>query len=338
MKFPNLCGYKFKLVFTNRLIHLQWIAALLLSFVPMHSNAGSTGYIGGSGGTTTKSVNCRSGERISGLQVKKGSVIDSVRFKCRPIDGQGRWGSGSRYTNWSGGDGGSSTAGIECPKDHFVWNVRGATGKYLQIYTVVAGIQISCAKSNLEGKATGNTTSKYVGSGSWGSWNKCPGNNLGGGLASGADVRFGKVVDKLRLNCTDPVKRPILNTELQLAKPIIPLPTAKPWGWSHGFTQADLAKYKLSTSVLGKTMKDVIQGNVSVRTDGKKCKECHMNGNSFGGVQWSNTIPSTLSTLCNQDSDGNGKIDFGVGFQHAWGKPANIKELMWDWKQYNCRN
>ncbi len=338
MNFSDLGRCGFKLVFTNRLGGVRWISFLLLSIVPVHSIAGNTGYIGGNGGTATKTVNCPSGERITGLQVKKGSVIDSVRFKCRPMNGQGGWGSGSSYTSWSGGGGGSSTPVIECPTDYFVWNLRGATGKYVQIYTVVAGIQIGCAESDQEGKATGNTTNKYVGGGSWGSWKKCPGNNLGAGLASGADVRYGKVVDKLRLKCTDPVKRLIITPPLKMVLPKITLPTAKPWGWSNGFTQAELSKYNLNASMLGKTMKDVIQGNVSVRSDGKKCKECHMNGNYMGGVQWGNTTPATLSILCNQDSDDNDKVDFGVGFQHAWGKPANIKKLMWDWNQVNCRN
>jgi hypothetical protein len=320
------------------------VAGVVLLIAFSASALGSeSGSLGGNGGKKTVTLKCGSNQRIVGYQAKFGNVLDRVRFLCRAIDENGDWGSTFGYTAWSGNSGGNTIINKTCPGGRFAASVNATLGSYFGI-TVLNGLALSCVNSDNTFQRVGSSNSiSHTKGGSWKSWKGCPNK----GLATGAKLRVGNVVDSIRLVCEDPRPAPApklqINPGLKL-KQIEPLFPVAGYGWSKGISASDASKYKFNSlpatsntcsnansqncrrAKSGDTVKDIVTSkNIYVRSSDKKpCYDCHVKVN-YNGIGWS--ANASKSAVCNE------LANFG---SPSAGKPKELRDFFANWRARGC--
>lgn len=94
-------------------------------------------FVGGNGATTQFRRQCASGERIVGLRVRSGTVVDAVSPLCASASGWLAATASPYAVGWAGGDGGNY-AELRCPTREFL------TGFGLRSGNVIDGLRIHC--------------------------------------------------------------------------------------------------------------------------------------------------------------------------------------------------
>jgi hypothetical protein len=175
------------------------IAATLLLAIPTAAPAGTTAKVGGSGGTSTVTMDCGSSAFIVGLSASGGrdnpiapNLVRKLRFTCRPFSGTTPGGSTSPTAEAVAGIQGSlnpSQSSVLCPQDKVV--------AYLEVY---AGIYIDrIANAGCKSPSSVQSTLGVNVGGEGGSRQhlECP---QGEGLYK-VEARVGSSIDSLKGTC-----------------------------------------------------------------------------------------------------------------------------------------
>ena len=334
---------KMRLGFLQAIYRCVAGVVLLIAF-SVSALGSESGSLGGNGGDRTVTLKCGKNQRIVGYQAKFGDVLDRVRFLCRAINEDGTWGSTFGYTAWSGKSGGNTAVNKTCQGNRFAASVNATLGNYWS-KTVLAGLALSCVNSDNTFKRVGSSSSvSHKKSGSWKSWKGCPKN----GLAIGAKLRVGHVVDSIKLLCENPRPEPVSFKPLPPPVKIIETPLAgivgSSFGWNKGISASDVSKYKFNSlpatsntcsnansqncrrAKSGDTVKDIVTSkNIYVRSSDKKpCYDCHVKVN-YNGIGWS--ANASKSAVCNE------LANFG---SPSAGKPKELRDFFANWRARGC--
>lgn len=182
----------------------KWLTSLVSICLMLASgelHASFSASVGGNGGTANYNKTCPSGKRMTGIQVKYGSVIDRIRVRCTTIS-NGNWANTSHtwtsYSNSSAPVQATRVGGAMCPSNTWVNGVNAVISN-----GVVQRLSLSCKGADASGRADGSSSTRTAGAastGSWTGWKSCP--QLG--IAHGVNGKSGWHLDSLRLRCVDP--------------------------------------------------------------------------------------------------------------------------------------
>lgn len=190
------------------------LLALAVAAPAAHGQTQWQQWLGGSGGQVTNSLECPADQRLVGLYVRHGTVIDGLRAKCVATN-NGAWASGQgsllpTQASTNNPSPASSWSNIDCPQHQYVSELRVF---HRTVYgakdTAIARISLRCRPATPLLEPTGSTTLVEGGAiasgGGWTSWAQCPANRPFG---DAIETHSGWFVDKLRLRCRAPLPKP----------------------------------------------------------------------------------------------------------------------------------
>ncbi len=169
-------------MFNIRLLMMIIAVLFAVQIEVMPAYAGNTAYVGnGTGGNHNFSKTCPTGMRITGIAVKKDTVIERIRIRCTKISSAGKWnGTPSWITYTNTGVPGTlqahQTQTALCSQDKFVGGIYGKTANYRGV-NALKQISVACYSASSAGKAVGAAEAKTItasvgGTGS--GWKLCP--------------------------------------------------------------------------------------------------------------------------------------------------------------------
>lgn len=181
---------------------------------PAQAQTSNTSWQGGSGGALTRSLDCNSDERLAGVRVRYGVVIDEMQARCVRTAANGSW-QGSPANRGSASTNNpvpaNSWTNIDCPNNRYVTGFR----TYLRSHTgspgpVLARLQLRCQLANAQlvgldppSVASGGASAS---GGAWTpTWTDCP---VAHPLGDGLGTRSGWYVDRMRMRCRAPNQAP----------------------------------------------------------------------------------------------------------------------------------
>lgn len=185
---------------------LLWSGLLLGGpILPALAQTTTTSWQGGSG-DTVNTLNCSSGQRLVGIWVRHGIVIDQIGSRCATPTANGGWQGNPMHGGFApSGVGGSGTAvDVLCPSDHFVTGFRVNGRNHAPAGLVLARVEVTCQRANTQLNRIGGTTTRSGGgSASGGIWLPpipvmCPDNRP---IADGLHAGTGMFVGRIRLRC-----------------------------------------------------------------------------------------------------------------------------------------
>lgn len=187
------------------------LAVLLLATAgmtePAWAEQGVTQWQGGGAGSP-KSIRCPIAERLVGVRVRSGTVIDEMSVFCMVPDSHGNWSSAAPTVR--------GAAQTNNPQPAHRWEDRTCrTDQYVhgfRVYSrwhggrlVIARIQLDCRAASASLTPVGSASRRSAGAtatgGQWSNWTRCQ--NMWP-LAYGVGVRKGWYVDAMRLLCHPP--------------------------------------------------------------------------------------------------------------------------------------
>lgn len=190
------------------------LLALGLSAPAAHGQTQWLGWLGGTGGTVTSNLACPTDQRLVGLYVRHGTVIDGLQAKCVATN-NGAWAAshGSLLPTQASTNNpspASSWSNIDCPQHQYVSELRVYHRAHFGAKdTAIARISLRCRPATPLLEATGASTLVQGGAmasgGSWSSWAKCPDNQPFG---DAFETHSGWYVDRMRLRCRSPLPKP----------------------------------------------------------------------------------------------------------------------------------
>ena len=323
---------------------LRTIGLTILFSISSTAQSAPTGWIGGSGGSSQKTVSCPNGQYITSINIRYGDVVDRMSIKCQSISDQGTYASGTHNSNYIGNlsGHGNNNLWVNCPNNKFV-GAAYATVKPKPVantvFQVINGITLGCFSSDQQWQQVGSPSKvSGVSSSQSVNWQTCRNK----GLASGITVKSGWWVDRFRLECRDPQATTSLSAAdprvkvAQLAKPAINIPREFLLGvrWDKRITSADVRNYRLHSTALGKTMREIWQSKGAIRSDGQRCSACHHTGGNPG------LVPSTGSSQIPLNTNVNITKQWGCWladkFSGNSAKPGNLQRFIDEWHKVDC--
>jgi hypothetical protein len=190
------------------------LLALGVSAPAAHGQTQWLPWLGGSGGQVTNNLGCPADQRLVGLYVRHGTVIDGLQAKCVATN-NGAWASSQgsllpTQASTNNPSPASSWSNIDCPQHQYVSGLRVYHRKWTGAKdTAIARISLRCRPATAVLAPAGTTTLVQGGAmasgGSWSSVAQCP-DNLPFGDA--IETNSGWYVDQLRLRCRAPLATP----------------------------------------------------------------------------------------------------------------------------------